>query len=69
MKTTKSLSRKMKTTITGLTFITITALFFASCKKDELQRPAAMQTATVNEKQINLGSHPLVFFRARQRPG
>ena len=66
MKTTKSLSRKMKTTVTGLTLITITALFFASCKKDESLKPAAsLQTATVNDRLIDLGSHGMVFAQIK----
>ena len=62
MKTLSSLSRKATTAITGLTLLVITALTFTSCKKDELQRPAALQTASVNARQATLSAPaPLVF--------
>ena len=64
MKTTSSVSRKTTSAITGLILLVTTALTFTSCKKDEIQRPSSLQTATVNAKQMNLLPPPPLVFKS-----
>lgn len=59
MKTTTSLSRKVETIVTGLTFILMVSVFFTSCKKEELLQPGKPQTANVNARQANISSLPI----------
>jgi len=62
MKTTKSITRSVKTSLVGFTSVMLVCILFASCTKEELAQPATNQETSNNARLINNNAQLLSRF-------